>query len=93
MALTFKQLSENLISRRTFDQVSYYGTLCGEPVRKMGTLDSYKGGEYMPLPIKVETQFYYYLSRVWKFVIVTESAHGYQVGEIIKASWQNVQKD
>lgn len=86
MPRTLTQLKKDLLSQTTFNQVSYYGTICGEIKRRTSSIDSYKGGNYLALPIQVETQYYYYLSHVWKFVIVTESAHGYSIGEVIKAS-------
>ncbi len=93
MAHTLKTLTKNLLSKKTFDQVSYYGTLCGSIQRHTTTLDQLKGNpaKYMALPIQVEKQYYLYLGCVWSFSIVTESAHGYQIGEIIKAGWQKVE--
>ena len=85
MPMTATQLTKNLASRQTFNQVSYYGTLAGEPVRRTTQIDSYKGKDHLFLNMQVETQYYFYLHRVWKFSIVTESAHGFQIGDIIKA--------
>ncbi len=91
MALNLKALTKNMLSKRTFDQVSYYGTFCGEIKTSHRFITHGKPGlEY----VKVVKQYYYYLDKLWAFTIIDEHNHPLcRWGDLQKASWESVENN
>lgn len=90
MALNTKQLTSNMLSQRTFNQVSHFGIFCGEvEYNKKMDIWAKEGhhGEY----VAVRKQFYYYLGRLWHFTLINQEWRGRRPGDLTAAGWHVVE--